>query len=122
ATSRSAAPWRYSYDMLGEAAVTATDAARYFDSYRHAIATIGTAPAPDATSIFARPSVSVKLSALHPRYEYPQRERVLAELVPAVLSLARDAKLQQIGMTIDAEEAERLELSLELFARVRRDP
>ncbi|HTL76904.1 MAG TPA: bifunctional proline dehydrogenase/L-glutamate gamma-semialdehyde dehydrogenase PutA [Casimicrobiaceae bacterium] len=121
ATSRSDAPWRYSYDMLGEAAVTAADAARYFDAYRHAIATVGRASA-EGAPIFARPSVSVKLSALHPRYEYPQRERVLAELVPTTIALAREARDAQIGMTIDAEEAERLELSLELFARVRREP
>ena len=121
ATSRSDAPWRYSYDMLGEAAVTAADAARYFDAYRHAIATVGRAST-EAPSIFARPSVSVKLSALHPRYEYPQRGRVLAELVPATIALAREARDAGIGMTIDAEEAERLELSLELFARARREP
>src|SRR5205823_3104215 len=105
-----------------EAAVTAADAARYLDAYRHAIETIGAASDAAAASVFARPSISVKLSALHPRYEYAQRERVLNELVPAVVSLARDARAQRIGMTIDAEEAERLELSLELFARVRRDP
>jgi RHH-type transcriptional regulator, proline utilization regulon repressor / proline dehydrogenase / delta 1-pyrroline-5-carboxylate dehydrogenase len=139
AVANSDAQWRHSYDMLGEAAVTAADAARYFDAYRHAIATIGagqrgtTAPsressapgdsaAAQAASVAASPSVSVKLSALHPRYEYPQRGRVLAELVPVVISLAHTARDARIGMTIDAEEAERLELSLELFARVRRDP
>jgi RHH-type proline utilization regulon transcriptional repressor/proline dehydrogenase/delta 1-pyrroline-5-carboxylate dehydrogenase len=123
AVANSDAQWRHSYDMLGEAAVTAADAARYLDAYRHAIAVIG-APAREGSpaSIFARPSVSVKLSALHPRYEYPQRERVFAELVPAVTSLAHAARSAGIGMTIDAEEAERLELSLALFARVRRDP
>jgi len=114
--------YRHSYDMLGEAAVTAADAARYLASYRDAIAVIGGSARASDLSVFARPSISVKLSALHPRYEYPQRARVLAELVPAVISLARDAKSQQIGMTIDAEEAERLELSLELVARVRREP
>jgi RHH-type proline utilization regulon transcriptional repressor/proline dehydrogenase/delta 1-pyrroline-5-carboxylate dehydrogenase len=113
---------RHSYDMLGEAAVTAADAIRYLDAYRAAIATIGAAADPAEPSVFARPSISVKLSALHPRYEYPQRARVLAELVPAVVSLARDARAQRIGMTIDAEEAERLELSLEVLARVRREP
>ena len=130
AVERSDATWRHSYDMLGEAAVTAEDAARYFDSYRHAIATIGKSSHADFAAgtmdhgdpIFARPSISVKLSALHPRYEYPQRARVLAELVPRVVALARDAKSARIGMTIDAEEAERLELSLEIFARVRDDP
>ena len=123
AQSRSAAhsAYRHSYDMLGEAAVTGTDATRYFDSYRHAIATIGVSADAGEASVFARPSISVKLSALHPRYEYPQRERVFAELVPIVKSLAKDARAHRIGMTIDAEEAERLELSLELFARVRRD-
>ncbi|HEX6793732.1 MAG TPA: bifunctional proline dehydrogenase/L-glutamate gamma-semialdehyde dehydrogenase PutA [Casimicrobiaceae bacterium] len=123
AVARSDAKWRHSYDMLGEAAVTAGDAERYFDAYRHAIATIGEARARGGeASVFASPSVSVKLSALHPRYEYPQRERVLAELVPSVIALAREAREAQIGMTVDAEEAERLELSLEIFSRVRRDP
>ncbi|HEY7788625.1 MAG TPA: bifunctional proline dehydrogenase/L-glutamate gamma-semialdehyde dehydrogenase PutA [Casimicrobiaceae bacterium] len=124
ARSRSAgqSAYRHSYDMLGEAAVTATDAARYFDAYRNAIAAIGANGDPEQTSVFARPSISVKLSALHPRFEYPQRERVFRDLVPTVISLARDARAQRIGMTIDAEEAERLELSLELFARVRRHP
>ena len=114
--------YRHSYDMLGEAAVSADDAARYLASYRDAIAVIGAAADPEEPSVFARPSISVKLSALHPRYEYPQRERVFTELVPAIVSLARDARVHRIGMTIDAEEAERLELSLELLARVRRDP
>ena len=114
--------YRHSYDMLGEAAVTATDASRYLDAYRNAIAVIGAAADPTETSVFVRPSISVKLSALHPRYEYAQRARVLAELVPAVLSLAREARARGIGMTIDAEEAERLELSLALFALLRRDP
>jgi RHH-type proline utilization regulon transcriptional repressor/proline dehydrogenase/delta 1-pyrroline-5-carboxylate dehydrogenase len=115
------AGYRHSYDMLGEAAVTAADAERYLDAYRHAIAVIGEGADANETSVFARPSISVKLSALHPRYEYPQRTRVFGELVPVVASLARDAREHGIGMTIDAEEAERLELSLELFARVRAD-
>ena len=115
------AGYRHSYDMLGEAAVTAVDAERYLDAYRQAIAVIGQGADANKTSVFARPSISVKLSALHPRYEYPQRARVFGELVPVVASLARDAREHGIGMTIDAEEAERLELSLELFARVRAD-
>jgi RHH-type proline utilization regulon transcriptional repressor/proline dehydrogenase/delta 1-pyrroline-5-carboxylate dehydrogenase len=126
AVARSATPaqraYRHSYDMLGEAAVTAADAARYLGAYRGAIAVIGGEAQATPLSEFARPSLSVKLSALHPRYEYAQRVRVLAELVPAVSALARDARAHAIGKTIDAEEAERLELSLELFARVRRDP
>jgi len=110
---------RHSYDMLGEAAVTAADAQRYFDAYRHAIATIGREGGDAQRSVFERPSISVKLSALHPRYEYAQRERVFAELLPSVAALAHEARAQRIGMTIDAEESERLELSLELFARLR---
>ena len=125
AVSRSRTPeqraYRHSYDMLGEAAVTSADAARYLDAYRDAIDVIGAGADPDAAPVFARPSISVKLSALHPRYEYAQRERVYAELIPSIASLARAARARQIGMTIDAEEAERLELSLELFSRLRHD-
>jgi RHH-type proline utilization regulon transcriptional repressor/proline dehydrogenase/delta 1-pyrroline-5-carboxylate dehydrogenase len=88
--------YRHSYDMLGEAAVTAADAARYLASYREAIAVIGGAADPAEPSVFARPSISVKLSALHPRYEYAQRARVLRELGPALVSLARDARVRQI--------------------------
>ena len=119
ARSSAHASYRHSYDMLGEAAMTAADAAHYFDAYRDAIEVIGDEASRTETSVFARPSVSVKLSALHPRYEYPQRARVLNELVPRVVALARAARDRGIGMTIDAEESERLELSLELFARVR---
>ena len=115
------AGYRHSYDMLGEAAVTAADAERYLAAYRHAIEVIGDAAGTNEGSVFAQPSISVKLSALHPRYEYAQRARVFAELVPAVIALARDAREHGIGMTIDAEESERLELSLELFGRVRAD-
>jgi len=116
------AGYRHSYDMLGEAALTATDAERYLVSYREAIACIGDSIITAEASVFARPSISVKLSALHPRFEYAQRVRVFGELVPDVISLAREARARGIGMTIDAEESERLELSLELFARVREDP
>ena len=115
------ARFRHSFDMLGESALTAADAARYHASYADAIAAIGLARDRDAT-VFAQPSISVKLSALHPRYEYPQYRRVLAELLPSLTALAKIAKGHGIGMTIDAEEAERLELSLEIFARLRRDP
>ena len=123
ARSRSAgnARFRHSFDMLGESALTAADAARYHASYADAITAIGLARDRDAT-VFAQPSISVKLSALHPRYEYPQHRRVLAELIPSLTALAKIAKSHGIGMTIDAEEAERLELSLEIFARLRRDP
>ena len=114
--------WRHSYDMLGEAAVTLEDAARYIEAYRDAIEAIGGAADPAERSVFARASISVKLSALHPRYEYAQRERVYAELLPALAALAANARRHRVGMTIDAEESERLELSLEIFARLRTNP
>ena len=96
--------YRFSYDMLGEAARTAEDAARYFDAYTKAIR--GT-PAGDG--------VSVKLSALHPRFEEAKRSRVFSELLPQVSELARIAAERDVGITIDAEESERLELTLDLF-------
>ena len=96
--------YRFSYDMLGEAARTAQDAARYFEAYTKAIR--GT-PAGDG--------VSVKLSALHPRFEEAKRSRVFAELLPNVSELARIAAESDVGITIDAEESERLELTLDLF-------
>jgi RHH-type proline utilization regulon transcriptional repressor/proline dehydrogenase/delta 1-pyrroline-5-carboxylate dehydrogenase len=112
--------YRHSFDMLGESALTAADAERYMASYRAAILAIGKGgPYPD---IVAAPSISVKLSALHPRYERAKRARVLAELTPRVLELAQLAKAQGIPMTIDAEEADRLELSLEIIARVHANP
>ncbi|KFN43472.1 hypothetical protein N789_09360 [Arenimonas oryziterrae DSM 21050 = YC6267] len=107
------AHYRYSFDMLGEGAFTAKDAARYLEAYRQAIKAIGSGgPYPD---VFAAPSISVKLSALHPRYELAKRARVQAELTPRVLELAQLAKAQGIGFTIDAEESERLELSLDVI-------
>lgn len=112
--------YRHSYDMLGEAALTQADAERYTAAYLRAIEAIGkSGPHPD---IHAAPSISVKLSALHPRYEKAKRARVLAELVPRVLKLAEAAKAASIPMTIDAEEADRLELSLEVVAGVFRSP
>ncbi len=114
------AAYRYSFDMLGEGALTQKDADRYQQAYRDAIKAIGMGgPYPD---VFAAPSISVKLSALHPRYEFNKRARVMSELLPAVLELAQLAKAQGIGFTIDAEESERLELSLELIAAVFADP
>ena len=112
--------FRYSYDMLGEGARTEADAQRYFVSYARAIdaiaLTAGNARLPE------RPGISVKLSALHPRYEAVSRERVLAELTPRVLELARKAKQHDLNFTVDAEEADRLELSLEVIGAVLRDP
>ncbi|MFC3130906.1 bifunctional proline dehydrogenase/L-glutamate gamma-semialdehyde dehydrogenase PutA [Coralloluteibacterium stylophorae] len=107
------AGYRYSFDMLGEAAFTARDAARYLDAYRKAIEAIG-AGGPYA-DVIAAPSISVKLSALHPRYEHAKRARVRAELTPRVLELAQLAKARGIGFTVDAEEADRLELSLDVI-------
>jgi RHH-type proline utilization regulon transcriptional repressor/proline dehydrogenase/delta 1-pyrroline-5-carboxylate dehydrogenase len=108
------AKYLYSFDMLGEAAFTQADADRYFAAYRDAIGAIGAGgPYPD---VFNAPSISVKLSALHPRYELAKRARVHAELIPRVLELAKLAKAQGIGFTIDAEESERLELSLDVIA------
>ena len=108
--------YRHSFDMLGEAALTAKDAERYFKSYEAAIRAIG-ARGPYANVIDA-PSISVKLSALHPRYEVAKRARVMAELTPKIVALSQLAKAQGIALTIDAEEADRLELSLELMEAV----
>ena len=118
------AAYRHSYDMLGEAALTQKDADRYFEAYRKAILAIGRS-GPNGSfvgsNVFAAPSISIKLSALHPRYEVAKSARVMAELAPRVLQLAQLAKAQGIGYTIDAEEAERLVLSLELIERVYTD-
>jgi len=115
------ARYRHSYDMLGEAALTAADAERYAEAYGAAIDAIAAHPGADGT-VFERPGISVKLSALHPRYEYAQRDRVIAELVPRVRALAERAREGGVGMTLDAEEAERLELSLDVFERVAAAP
>ncbi|QBR70705.1 bifunctional proline dehydrogenase/L-glutamate gamma-semialdehyde dehydrogenase [Beijerinckiaceae bacterium] len=103
---------RFSFDMLGEGARTETDAKAYFDSYAHAIEAIGQAA--ERHALFEQPGISVKLSALHPRYEPMSRQRVLAELVPRVAELARTAKRHDLRFTIDAEEADRLEISLDV--------
>jgi RHH-type proline utilization regulon transcriptional repressor/proline dehydrogenase/delta 1-pyrroline-5-carboxylate dehydrogenase len=112
-------PYRYSFDMLGEAALTAPDAQRYFESYSAGIKAIGKRRQHE--NIFSAPSISVKLSALHPRYEFAQRERVLEELTPKLLDLALLAKECGMALTVDAEEADRLLLSLDVFAAVLRD-
>jgi len=111
--------YRYSFDMLGEAALTAPDAERYFHAYCNAIGAIGRRR--HREDIFEAPSISVKLSALHPRYEFGQRERVLAELAPNLLELARLAMANDMALTVDAEEADRLMLSLDVFSAVLRD-
>lgn len=105
--------FRYSYDMLGEAATTAADAARYYASYEQAIHAIGKAA--QGRGIYEGAGISIKLSALHPRYARAKRERVIAELLPRITALAHMARSYDIGFNIDAEEADRLELSLDLL-------
>ncbi len=112
--------FRHSYDMLGEAALTAADAARYFAAYEQAAHAIGKASA--KRGIYEGPGISIKLSALHPRYERRQRERVMAELLPRVAALARIARSYDIGLNIDAEEADRLDLSLDVLEELAGDP
>jgi len=112
--------FRYSYDMLGEAATTAEDAARYYADYERAIHAIGAAAA--GRGILDGPGISIKLSGRHPRYSRLQRERVMAELLPRVQALAALARRYDIGLNIDAEEAERLELSLDLLEALCLDP
>ena len=112
--------YRHSFDMLGEAALTAEDAQEYQETYRTAIAAIGSGDQP--ADIFAAPSISVKLSALHPRFEFSQHQRVLREVVPRVLELAQLAMANQIGLTVDSEEADRLMLTVDVFSHVLRDP
>ncbi|MFO1133399.1 MAG: trifunctional transcriptional regulator/proline dehydrogenase/L-glutamate gamma-semialdehyde dehydrogenase [Hyphomicrobiales bacterium] len=112
--------FRYSYDMLGEAATTAADAARYYLDYENAIHAIGEAAA--GRGVYEGPGISIKLSALHPRYTRAKAERVMEELLPAVKRLAKLAKHYDIGLNIDAEEADRLELSLDLLQSLSFDP
>lgn len=117
AKKKEAQGYRYSYDMLGEAALTVADAERYFQAYRAAVEAIGV-EAKNMGHMYAKPGISIKLSALHPRYQEAQYERVLAELSPKLLSLAQLAKQHAISLTIDAEESERLELSMDVIERV----
>lgn len=112
--------YRFSYDMLGEAARTAEDAKRYFERYQQAIEKI--AAAERGKGIYQGAGISVKLSALHPRFELSQRERVVPDLVERLLSLAMQAKAADIGFTVDAEEADRLDLTLDIFEAVLSDP
>jgi RHH-type proline utilization regulon transcriptional repressor/proline dehydrogenase/delta 1-pyrroline-5-carboxylate dehydrogenase len=116
--------YRHSFDMLGEGARTAEDAKRYFQSYASAIEAIGAHMAKHGKSqqLPNRMGISVKLSALHPRYLATHRDRVMRELVPDLLKLAQMAKAHQLNFTVDAEEADRLELSLDVIAAVFADP
>jgi RHH-type transcriptional regulator, proline utilization regulon repressor / proline dehydrogenase / delta 1-pyrroline-5-carboxylate dehydrogenase len=120
ATELEAKGYTYSYDMLGEAARTEADARRYHLSYSRAITAI--ARAARGNDIRTNPGISVKLSALHPRYEVAKRARVMEELVPRVRALASLAKAAGLGFNIDAEEADRLALSLEVIEATLSDP
>ena len=116
--------YTYSFDMLGEAALTADDAARYHGEYLSAIRTVGklSQQAESRKKKSPRPSISIKLSALHPRYEVSQKNRVMTELFGSVLVLIQEARQLDVGITIDAEEQDRLELSLELFEKLYTHP
>jgi len=122
ALTRAAAPtsqrWRYSFDMLGEAARTRDDAARYMWAYQDAVGAVGRAGGGPVNG----PGISVKLSALHPRYEPLQAQYCVPELIASLTALARAARQADIGLTVDAEEADRLEISLDIFAAVLADP
>ncbi|MFC0204095.1 trifunctional transcriptional regulator/proline dehydrogenase/L-glutamate gamma-semialdehyde dehydrogenase [Novosphingobium soli] len=112
--------FRYSYDMLGEAATTAADGDRYYADYENAIHAIGRAAG--GKGVYEGPGISIKLSALHPRYARAQAGRVMGELLPRVKTLAALARGYDIGFNIDAEEADRLELSLDLLESLALDP
>ncbi len=109
--------YRYSYDMLGEAALTRIDAERYMQDYKNAIEEIGQNSSASA-NLYGKPGISIKLSALHCRYAEAQKDRVLAELTPKLLELSQLAKKYDIGLTVDAEESERLDISLDVIERV----
>ncbi|WP_253383967.1 trifunctional transcriptional regulator/proline dehydrogenase/L-glutamate gamma-semialdehyde dehydrogenase [unidentified bacterial endosymbiont] len=112
--------FRYSYDMLGEAALTAADAQAYMVSYQQAIHAIGKAS--NGRGIYEGPGISIKLSALHPRYSRAQYDRVMDELYPRLKSLTLLARQYDIGINIDAEEADRLEISLDLLEKLCFEP
>jgi RHH-type transcriptional regulator, proline utilization regulon repressor / proline dehydrogenase / delta 1-pyrroline-5-carboxylate dehydrogenase len=112
--------FRYSFDMLGEAALTAQDAQHYLRAYEDAIEAIGNASA--GRGIYEGPGISIKLSALHPRYSRAQYDRVMGELYPALLRLCTLAKQHDIGLNIDAEEADRLDISLDLLEKLSFEP
>ncbi|WP_133127359.1 bifunctional proline dehydrogenase/L-glutamate gamma-semialdehyde dehydrogenase PutA [Legionella nagasakiensis] len=121
AKKKEAYGYRYSYDMLGEAALTAIDAERYYDAYSKAIHAIGSQTATRG-NVYSNPGISIKLSALYPRYQESQSEQVIEELTPRLLALAQLAKKFNIALTVDAEESERLDLSLDVIERAFNDP
>ncbi|WP_432453993.1 MULTISPECIES: bifunctional proline dehydrogenase/L-glutamate gamma-semialdehyde dehydrogenase PutA [unclassified Agarivorans] len=111
----------YSFDMLGESALTMQDANRYLQDYHQAVTQLAN-NSNSAQALGATPSMSIKLSAIHPRYEAANRERVLDEMFASILKLLIHARQHDVAITIDAEEADRLEISLELFAKLYQDP
>jgi RHH-type proline utilization regulon transcriptional repressor/proline dehydrogenase/delta 1-pyrroline-5-carboxylate dehydrogenase len=118
--------YRFSFDMLGEGAKTAADATRYFDRYVEAMTVVGDAAGPIASThpdaVMARPGLSVKLSAIHPRFEDGKLQRLHDELRPRLLELALLARDKGLTLTVDAEEQDRLDVQLEVFASVYLDP
>ncbi|WKE64758.1 bifunctional proline dehydrogenase/L-glutamate gamma-semialdehyde dehydrogenase PutA [Gallaecimonas kandeliae] len=110
--------YTHSYDMLGEAALTGADAKKYFDDYSNAIAALGAAQYDESEA--PRPTISIKLSALHPRYDVQNLDRVRTEMVDIVRKLVEKARAANVGLQIDAEEADRLEISLDIFEAVYR--
>jgi RHH-type proline utilization regulon transcriptional repressor/proline dehydrogenase/delta 1-pyrroline-5-carboxylate dehydrogenase len=111
--------YRFSYDILGEGARTDAQAMGYVNAYHHAIGLIGKEAA--GMNLFHAPSISVKLSALHPRYSFAQRERVLSELAPRLIEILLRAKEANITVALDAEESTRLDIEMELFAHIVED-
>ncbi len=111
--------YRYSFDMLGESALTDDDAQRYYQAYYQAIETLAAVARDD---LFANPGISIKLSALYPRYEALQHRYAIDSLSKKLLALAQRARDANISVTIDAEEAERLDMSLAIYAKVSGDP
>jgi len=114
--------YRFSFDMLGEAAHSMADAQKYFTSYENALQHIAKTADTSVTDVFERPSISIKLSAIHPRYEEMNLSRVMSELVPKLTGLASQAKAANLGLTIDAEEMDRLDLSLDVFKVLAQNP
>jgi RHH-type proline utilization regulon transcriptional repressor/proline dehydrogenase/delta 1-pyrroline-5-carboxylate dehydrogenase len=120
ANKREQLGYRFSFDMLGEAARTAADAERYLKAYQHSIAVIGATS--DNRGHVSGPGISVKLSALHPRYEIAKRDRIFTDIVDRLKLLVFQAKELGVGLTIDAEEADRLDLSLDIIEAIFSDP
>lgn len=118
--AKQAEDYLYSFDMLGEAAITISDAERYYDAYQLAITTLAKQANP--TTLYKNTSISIKLSALYSRYEPLQQQQAIQQISAKLLCLVKQAKAANISVTIDAEESERLDMSLTIFTRVLSDP